>query len=80
MPARIIGDRFGKLGTLAIGAPADITIFDPDTEWTVNTGKFVSRGKNNPLNSERLKGRVMATIYNGKFAYKDDSIKLGAKV
>jgi dihydroorotase-like cyclic amidohydrolase len=45
----------------------------------VDTGKFISKGKNNPLNGEMLKGRVMATIYRGKFAYKDDSIKLGAK-
>lgn len=72
-PAKIIGDRFGRLGTLAVGAPADITIFDPDLEWMVDTSKFISKGKNNPLNGERLKGRVMATIYNGKFAYKDDS-------
>ena len=78
-PAKIIGDRFGRLGTLAVGAPADVTIFDPGMEWTVDTNKFVSRGKNNPLNGERLKGRVMATIYKGKFTYKDDSVKLEAK-
>jgi dihydroorotase len=78
-PAKIIGNRFGRLGTLAVGAPADITIFDPDLEWIVDTGKFVSKGKNNPLNGERLKGRIMATIYNEEFAYKDDSIKLGTK-
>ena len=72
-PSKVIGDRFGRLGTLAVEAPADITIFDPDKEWVMDTGKFSSRGKNNPLNGERLKGRVIATIYNGKFAYKDDS-------
>jgi dihydroorotase len=72
-PAKIICDRFGRLGTLAVGAPADVTIFDPDLEWIVDTNKFVSRGKNNPLNGERLKGRIMATIYKGEFAYKDDS-------
>lgn len=78
-PAKIIGDRFGKLGTLAVGALADITIFKPDAEWTVDTGKFLSKGKNNPLNGERLKGKVIATIYNGKFTYKDDSVKIGAE-
>ncbi|MFH1662648.1 MAG: dihydroorotase [Chloroflexota bacterium] len=78
-PAKIIGNKFGRLGTLAIGEAADITIFDPDMEWIVDTGKFVSRGKNNPLNGERLKGKIMATIYNEKFVYKDNSIKLGVK-
>ena len=39
-PARIIGDRFGKLGTLEIGAPADVTILAPNMEWTVDTGKY----------------------------------------
>jgi len=78
-PARIIGDRFGRLGTLAVGATADITIFNPDFEWIVDTSKFVSKGKNNPLNGERLKGKVMATIYRGKFAYKDDALPIGGK-
>jgi dihydroorotase len=73
-PAKILGDKYSKLGTLAAGAAADITIFDPDMEWTVDTGKFASKGRNNPLNGEKVKGRVMATIYNGRFAYKDESL------
>ena len=73
-PARIIGDRYGKLGTLAIGAPADITIFDPDRSWVVDTSAFASRGRNTPLAGSTLKGRVMATISQGKLVYQDDSI------
>jgi dihydroorotase len=76
-PAEITGVKSSKLGMLATGAVADITIFDPDMEWTVYTGKFVSKGKNNPLNNEKLKGKVMATIYKGKFAYKDESLTIG---
>jgi len=78
-PARIIGDKFGKLGTLEVGTPADVTIFNPEKEWIVDTSKFVSKGKNTPLNGERLKGKVMATVYQGKIVYKDDSVKLGAR-
>ena len=78
-PAKIIGDRFGKLGTLAKGTKADITVFSPDTEWTVDTGKFLSKGKNTPLNGTKLKGKVMATIFNGNAVYKDNSVKLGVK-
>ena len=73
-PARIIGDRYGKLGTLATGASADITLFDPDREWVVDTEAFASKGKNTPLAGSVLKGKVMATISQGKIVYKDDSI------
>ena len=73
-PAKIIGH--GKLGTLAIGAPADITIFDPDKEWLVDPATFASKGKNTPLAGSTLKGRVMATLFQGKLVYKDDSVKI----
>jgi len=75
-PARIIGNKYGKLGTLAIGAPADVTLFDPALEWVVDTRVFASKGRNTPLAGERLKGKVMATISQGKLVYKDDSIKV----
>ena len=78
-PARIIGDRYGKLGTLAIGAPAEVTIFDPDRNWVVDTNTFASKGKNTPLAGFVLKGKVMATIAQGKLVYKDNSIKLEEK-
>jgi len=76
-PARII--NYEKLGTLAIGAPADITIFDPDKEWLVDTSNFASRGKNTPLAGSVLKGRVMATLFQGQPVYKDDSIQIEAR-
>ncbi len=75
-PARITSYKYGKLGTLAIGAPADITILDPDREWVVDTGAFASKGRNTPLAGSVLKGRVMATIYQGKLVYKDGSIRI----
>ena len=74
-PANIIGDKFGRLGTLAAGSPADVVIFDPDFTWIVDTDNFVSRGKNTPLAGKKLKGRVMATIYGGNIVYQDDSFK-----
>ncbi|MFC1937336.1 dihydroorotase, partial [Chloroflexota bacterium] len=75
-PAKIIGDRYGRLGTLAAGAPADVVIFDPDREWVVNTRDFASKGKNTPLAGATLKGKVIATIALGSLAYKDKSISL----
>jgi dihydroorotase len=78
-PARILGDKHGRLGTLAISAEADVTIFDPALEWVVDTRDFASKGKNTPLAGESLKGKVMATIYQGKLVYKDESIKVKEK-
>jgi dihydroorotase len=73
-PARVLG--YEKLGTLEIGAPADICIFDLHKEWTVDTDKFASKGKNTPLNGKMLKGKVMATLYMGNPVYIDDSLKI----
>ncbi len=75
-PAKLIGDRYGNLGTLSIGAPAHVTIFDPDMEWVVDTRAFASKGKNTPLAGSVLKGKVIVTIYRGSVVYKDDSITL----
>ena len=78
-PARIIDNKYRKLGTLAIGTPADVTIFNPEMEWLVDTKAFASKGKNTPLAGSMLKGKVMATIFQGKLVYKDDQIKLETK-
>lgn len=74
-PAKIIG-RSGELGTLSPGATADITIFDPDLEWVVDTGVFASKGRNTPLAGMTLKGKVIATISRGKTVFQESSVKL----
>ena len=73
-PAKIIGTGYGRLGTLEIGAPADVTVFAPNLEWIVDTKQFVSKGRNTPLDGERLKGKVMVTLSQGKIVYKDNSV------
>jgi dihydroorotase len=70
-PARIIGDKFGKLGTLATGSPADVVLIDPNKEWVVDTRTFASKGKNTPLSGVKLKGKVVMTLYQGKMVYKE---------
>ena len=72
-PAKVIG-RNGELGTLKAGAPANITILDPDREWIVNSRNFASKGKNTPYDGYKFKGKVMATIANGRIVYIDDSL------
>jgi len=72
-PAKVIG-RNGELGTLKAGAPANITILDPDREWIVDSRNFASKGKNTPYDGYKFKGKVMATISRGKLLYTDDSL------
>ena len=54
-----------------------MTIFDPEAEWVVDSTKFVSKGKNTPLEGVRLKGRVMVTIVDGRVVYEDEAAKVG---
>ncbi|MFA5367652.1 MAG: dihydroorotase, partial [Dehalococcoidia bacterium] len=68
----------GDIGTLQVGAPADVTIFDPDADWVVEPVKFASKGRNTPLAGETLKGKVMATIYGGRIVYKDEGFVVKA--
>ena len=62
------------LGTLAPGAPADLVIFDPDMEWTVDVGDFRSKGKNTPLEGRTLKGKVLVTISEGEIMHADSTV------
>jgi dihydroorotase len=72
-PAEVIG-KTDELGTLKIGAPANITIFDPDREWVVNSRDFASKGRNTPCDGCKFKGKVVATVANGRMVYIDDSL------
>ena len=70
------GARICKLdaGTLSVGANADICVFDPDEEWTVNPDKFFSKSRNCPWNGRTLKGRVKATFVSGKQVFDGENI------
>ena len=59
-------------GALAAGAAADLTIFDPDEEWTVDPTEFASLGKNTPLAGVTLRGRVRETWLGGQIVYRAD--------
>ena len=56
-------------GTLAVGAVADITVIDPNLEWTVTPGKFLSKSRNTPFAGMRLKGRAVLTIVGGEIVF-----------
>ncbi len=76
-PARILKPAgISGLGTLQVGAPADVAIFDPDAEWVVEPESFASKGKNTPLAGATLKGKVVATVYGGKVVHAESSFKV----
>ena len=52
-------------GTLALGTPADVTIFDPAAEWTVDPREFLSLSRNTPFRGWTLRGRAIRTIVGG---------------
>jgi dihydroorotase len=57
-------------GTLSIGAPADVTLIDPDLEWTVRIDQFESASRNSPFDGWKLKGRAVRTIVEGKTVWR----------
>ncbi len=65
-PARLLKlDR----GTLAPGAPADITLIDPKSAWKVEADKFYSLSRNTPFNGWDLPARATHTIVNGRVVW-----------
>lgn len=55
-----------EAGTLSTGATADVTLIDPNLEWTVSVAKFESASRNSPFDGWKLKGRAVRTIVGGK--------------
>ena len=67
-PARLV--RLNREGCLALGAPADITIIDPNLEWTYSAERGRSRSRNSPFEGSKLTGAVTATIVGGRIVYR----------
>ena len=65
-PANILGLPVGQL---AEGGPADVLIFDPKAEWTVDPHEFASQGRNTPFAGRTLRGLVKTTICDGQIVY-----------
>ena len=65
-PAKIVGL---PCNSLREGETADLTIFDPEAGWIVKKELLHSKSKNTPFSGWKLKGRVLATIMNGRITY-----------
>jgi len=67
-PARLL--RL-KEGTLSIGADANITIIDPEREWTYDVAQSASKSRNSPFHGWKLRGRAMATVVKGEVVWRE---------
>mgnify|MGYP001306419071 CR=1 FL=1 len=65
-PARILHI---PAGTLAVGSPADVALFDPEQRWTVDENALHGKSKNTPFKGMKLKGKVAMTIFRGRVVY-----------
>ncbi len=61
--------RLGR-GTLAPGAPADVTIFSTELSWTYDVNQSFSRSRNSPFHGMTFRGGPVATIVNGEFVWR----------
>jgi dihydroorotase len=61
----------GHGGPIAPGSPANLVVFDPSAEWTVDAMKLASKSRNTPFAGATLRGRVMHTIHDGRFTVRD---------
>ena len=66
-PARILG--LTEKGAVSEGKIADLVIFDPNEEYTIDKNTFLSKGRNTPFDGRRVKGNVKYTIVDGKVVY-----------
>lgn len=74
-PAAILGR---PEGTLRVGRPADVCLFDPNASWTPEPASLWSRGRNSPFFGKPLRGQVVATLKNGHICYEKSAANKAA--
>lgn len=70
-PAKLLRFTDGR-GQLRIGGVGDVTVIDPDREWTSDREQTASKSRNNPFHGWRMKGKAVLTVVGGKVVYRED--------
>ncbi|GHA57995.1 dihydroorotase [Amylibacter ulvae] len=65
-PANLLGLEAGRI---AIGAPADLVVFDPDKPFVMDRTQLKSKSKNTPFDGRRMQGKVLHTFVAGQEVY-----------
>jgi len=63
--------RLGR-GTLATGAPGDVTVFATDRAWTYDVNQSHSRSRNSPFDGRTFRGGPVATVVGGNLVWRRD--------
>jgi dihydroorotase len=69
-PAELLGLDVGRL---AIGAPADLLLFDLERPWQIEVDAFHSKSKNSPFDGRPVQGRVLRTVVGGRTVYQAEA-------
>ncbi len=67
-PASIL--KLSEAGTLAIGAPADVTLLDPAATWTIDPQQFRSKSRNTPFGGRPVTGQVRTVMVGGEIRFR----------
>ena len=70
-PARILGLPAGRL---AVGAAADLVLFDPDRPWRIDPDRFLSKSKNSPFDDHPVQGKVLRTVVDGRSIFAAEAV------
>ena len=67
-PAEVLGiENY----SLAPGRPADITVFDPEAEYTIDKNTFRSKSRNTPFDGMKVRGKINLTVVDGKIVFRE---------
>ncbi len=69
-PARLLGVPGGSL---KVGSPADVTLIDPEREWTIHAANMRSKSRNTPFDGWTVRAKAVATMVGGEFRYRNET-------